>query len=297
MPRSYRRVIAAVGGVVLLAAAPHESSEAKGEKPASQQNSQPELKRIAAALENLPRNPPPDQGCGTSKEDRRSNLCAQWKAADAAADSAWWAMATFAAGLFALGFGGLTLYFAAYAARWAREAARHTERGSDAAHQGVRPWIAFEDPKSVKIQFGGGDGFSINVALDLINYGNSPALKPRLATGLVFETTERRAIKAGVQQRLRSVMALTSLPIYNGQKVNRWGDYIQGVEGRPGVTAANFASDFNPTLLIYVGYQAIGGEIYYVGDEFLLHAPKIDAEGGMEFPVTRLFGGDNVEAT
>ncbi len=74
-----------------------------------------------------------DTGCPEGQDNRRSELCAQWKAADAAAGSltaAWW---SFCAGVVGLIVGALTLFFASRAAHWAKEAAHHTETGAKEA--------------------------------------------------------------------------------------------------------------------------------------------------------------------
>jgi len=75
----------------------------------------------------------PDVGCKADQEDRRSNLCAQWKAADAAYDSALWALWQVIFGGIGLLVGAATLAAAIMAARYARDAANETKRGADAA--------------------------------------------------------------------------------------------------------------------------------------------------------------------
>ncbi|MCJ2128038.1 hypothetical protein [Methylobacterium sp. E-045] len=71
--------------------------------------------------------------CEPGEDNRKSDLCAQWKAADAAADSARWTRLTFVASLFGLGIALLTLAAAAAAAIYARFAALHSDRSATAA--------------------------------------------------------------------------------------------------------------------------------------------------------------------
>ncbi|MET0360737.1 MAG: hypothetical protein ABW048_03190, partial [Sphingobium sp.] len=93
-----------------------------------------------------------DLGCRPGSDDRRSDLCAQWKAADAAERSADWTRNTFWLGLAGTAIGGLTLAAAAFAAWWAKRAAEEAAKSAIAAHAQVeqaerllneqlRPWI------------------------------------------------------------------------------------------------------------------------------------------------------------
>jgi hypothetical protein len=79
---------------------------------------------------------------------RRHELCAQWSAADAATDAAFWAM-------WSVIVGGLTMVAAVAAAFYARRAALETHRGATSAEAAVaaakaatvaqlRPWIMIE---------------------------------------------------------------------------------------------------------------------------------------------------------
>ena len=77
------------------------------------------------------------QPCEQGEENRNSNLCAQWKAADAAKKSADWAVNTFWLGIYGAIIGTFTLAAAGAAAFYAKKAAEHTERGADAAEEAV----------------------------------------------------------------------------------------------------------------------------------------------------------------
>ena len=129
MPRDYRGYIFAIVGCLSLAASP-PSQPTKGDQPASEQANSAELARIATVLEKLPESPTPDAGCNAGHDDRSSDLCAQWKAADAALSSAVWTKNTFFAGIAGLVIGGLTLFAAGFAAWYARNAWLETRRGN-----------------------------------------------------------------------------------------------------------------------------------------------------------------------
>jgi len=70
--------------------------------------------------------------CRDREEDRSSDLCAEWKSADAAqsaAGAAWWL------GIAGAFIAALTLYVALKAALYARDAANHTATGADEARR------------------------------------------------------------------------------------------------------------------------------------------------------------------
>lgn len=71
------------------------------------------------------------QDCPKGQDDRRSDLCAQWKAADAAYDSAVWTAKTYDLSLVGAILGALTMLAAVVAAIFAGFAAYHTKRSAD----------------------------------------------------------------------------------------------------------------------------------------------------------------------
>ncbi|MBN8529866.1 MAG: hypothetical protein J0M36_11625 [Caulobacterales bacterium] len=145
--------------------------------------------------------------CPAGIDDRKSDLCAQWKAADAAEESATWTRRT---GIFTgigLIVGAITMAAAIGAAVFAKEAASHTKRGSDAAsaqvvlseksteaalvsaesavksHQSDRPWLLFLNVQRGAFENGVVDDVPIANGLAFIlkfaNNGRSPALDVR----------------------------------------------------------------------------------------------------------------------
>ncbi len=112
--------------------------------PASERTNGSDLKHIAAALEKLPQASHPDTGCNQGKDNRKSDLCAQWKAADAAKESADWTRRTFKLSVAGLVVGFLTLAAAAFAAWYARHAAIETKRSADFAGR-----MAFDAPVGI----------------------------------------------------------------------------------------------------------------------------------------------------
>jgi hypothetical protein len=141
----YRSLIAALIGLTLIGAAPEKEKIADGAQAASEKAREKQLDRIASALEKLPDSATKDAGCKPGQDDRGSDLCAQWKAADAATESAIWAARTFWVGLFGLLIGGGTLIFAASAAHWAKEAAIETRESVKVANANLDAFRKLED--------------------------------------------------------------------------------------------------------------------------------------------------------
>lgn len=88
------------------------------------------MERVASALQNQAESPVPNPPCREGEDNRQSDLCAQWKAADAA-DSA--SRAAWVFGILGMLIGAATLIAAIKAAQYARKAAIHTETGANEA--------------------------------------------------------------------------------------------------------------------------------------------------------------------
>jgi hypothetical protein len=130
MPRSYRCIILAAFGWLILAASPLPGQSPGNKHADTDPAVQPSSRDIAAAIQKQNEPSRNDQPCDKGKEDRHSNLCAQWKAADAAetsSDIALWSL--IAGGVIGL----LTLAAATAAAYFARIAALETKRSADFA--------------------------------------------------------------------------------------------------------------------------------------------------------------------
>ena len=108
MLRGYRSIVAALG--LILAANAHAKSSS--EQPQTHQPVASSLEHIATHYDDAAkRAESADQQeapCGPHQYGSDADLCAQWKAADSAADSAWWA---WAGGI--IGLGSLLGVFAA----------------------------------------------------------------------------------------------------------------------------------------------------------------------------------------
>lgn len=203
MLRGYRLFILAVG---LALAGPGYGQEASGDQQKTRNQIDTQLERIAAAIEKQPVASAPDSGCEPGQENRQSDLCAQWKAADAAAESARWAFWTFFATIAGLAIGGGTLLAAWRAAHWAKKAADHTQTGTieakraaDAAEKSVaetrrigeaqvRCYLSAEKARIVQLQDG-----KIIAYCTIRNTGSSPAIDVRMDGDLsIYDVTANK---------------------------------------------------------------------------------------------------------
>jgi hypothetical protein len=182
MPRGYRCVIlAAVGWLILVGPGFSQTP-----KPQTARNQSPATERIANAAEQLAATNQQEgpasyqRPCKGDGEDRDSDLCAQWKAADAAGSGAgagWWQVYLGGLGLV---LGSITMTAAIFAAIYARDAARETQRSAKAAEDALahakqvakdelRPWV-FVEKASLSRKNG-----KVYVECTIKNFGNMPA--------------------------------------------------------------------------------------------------------------------------
>jgi len=129
MLRGYRHFVFALVGWLSLAAAQPEKPRSEP-KAAPNQNVAGALDNVAAALQSANKPNRHDEPCQKGGDDRASDLCAQWKAADAARDAADY---TNFFGWLGTVIGVLTLAAAGAAAYFAKKAAEHTETGAKEA--------------------------------------------------------------------------------------------------------------------------------------------------------------------
>lgn len=180
----YRGIILATAGLMLIGTSPSKQGHDK------LQNANSLASKSAApnfASPEQPVAPSPDQGCEPGRDERKSDLCAQWKAADAASNAAqwaWWQIILSALGVVGL---GLTLWFNFRALRLAEKADAETRdaldiaaRNADAASKLVkitadanRPWIKIDcgPIKYVKHE----DFLEISCQVEFTNIGNTVA--------------------------------------------------------------------------------------------------------------------------
>jgi hypothetical protein len=133
MLRGSRFIILAIAGLALIAAAKPPEQQRATEKPEGPAEISDSLKSIAATLGSIAKANEAKHPCGPKEYQSNDDLCAQWKAADAAGDAAewgWWQMVLSGFGVL---IGAVTMFAAIKAALFARDAARETKRAADIA--------------------------------------------------------------------------------------------------------------------------------------------------------------------
>ena len=147
--------------LVLLAftftASPSEA-KLKGKEQSSDTQIAKALDGVAVALQEANKPKEETKPCAPGEDNRQSDLCAQWKAADAAVESANWTRRGFFLAVAAAAIGLLTLAAAGAAAWFARDAALEARRGANAAEDAlthakdvadmqIRPYIVARFPR------------------------------------------------------------------------------------------------------------------------------------------------------
>lgn len=183
MLRGYRSIFIAVVGWLVSAAA-NNSQPPQQRNPAERQQSSNEIEQaantMASAIRNPQEAPEHDTGCEDRQDRRSSDLCAQWKAADAARDAASYSGWT----LLVSTFGTILLV-------WTLWETRATARRELRAYVSIKPTKLRLDSKTG----------SVDVLLTIRNDGNTPAY--RLAhRGAFLITAEPSAEHEVMRQRL-----------------------------------------------------------------------------------------------
>jgi hypothetical protein len=133
----YRSLIAALIGLVLSGASPPPANPTERNQSDSKRPTRAQFERaIVALVAQKPETK--DPGCQPGEDNRQSDLCAQWKAADAASGSMW-------AAIVGLAIGAATLIFAWRAAHWAKKAAEQTSRNADVTEKGLTAYLSIEN--------------------------------------------------------------------------------------------------------------------------------------------------------
>lgn len=180
MLRGYRGILAAIAGLILVGASPQPSSKDQAEQHKSERQpersaspiSAPGAKPVEIVQPKVDAHP-----CGQDQYQTNDDLCAQWKAADAASDAAWWAMvATFVTAL-----GTIGLF---WQIKLTREAVQDTGEATEAmreankiardnSHLELRAYLSVQ---SVTLSDDLRRDNSLTIALEIKNAGQTPAV-------------------------------------------------------------------------------------------------------------------------
>jgi hypothetical protein len=202
MLKGYRiAIVAAFGWLCLLGASPSPQNGERGTRPASGKVAQPTNQSSESpAIQR------PDAGCPDGRDKRQSDLCAQWKAADAARDAANAAHHQVVVGWIGLALGFITMGAAIAAAVYARRAAvateetvgiarnemdgaaaaltiaernadatkRHVEIAENSARVQLQAYLTYREDETESARMIAGS--RIMIPYGIFNYGSSPAL-------------------------------------------------------------------------------------------------------------------------
>lgn len=127
MRKSYRCIIFAMAVWSSLAGAVTSGQDARGNRAAESQSVAKSLERLALSAEKVAETDETVQPCREGDDNRNSDLCAQWKAADAAARSSQLASATNDLSFWALIVGLISSIIAVIAAYFTMRAAKASE--------------------------------------------------------------------------------------------------------------------------------------------------------------------------
>lgn len=148
-------VIAALAGLILIGAGEPPEPGERAQNSQTAAKIQKASKPITSPIVQLAKPTEKDGGCQEGKDKRDSDLCAQWKAADAASDAAQYAFWT----LLMSGLGTALLV-------WTLWETRQTSRRE------LRAYVKLEvNGSSLDLT----EGRKIQIPLSVVNYGHTPA--------------------------------------------------------------------------------------------------------------------------
>lgn len=201
----YRGIILAFG-LILVAAGPPNGENASSIERQAQGQISDALKGIDASIQKAAKPDITNKPCTDGKDHRDSDLCAQWKAADAAASAA---LAAWVIGGFGLLVAGATLVAAIQAARWAKGAVEETKRSANIAWDiglaQTSPLLDFTEAAGFqKLNFG--EFGQVNVSLK--NAGETVALNVKLFGIIVWGGAAISMSTARLRDATKSLSAI-----------------------------------------------------------------------------------------
>ena len=191
MPRGYRLLVVALG---LILAAQHPNVGAQPKQSSPQERSASALENIAARYdeqaEGVQRSPE-GKPCNSGDDKRNSDLCAQWKAADAAADAARWAS-------WGTWFTGVSTVLVVIALGLTLQSNLIAREGIEGQ---LRPWLNVSAAPTIGFKFVQDEGMTYfeyvtNVVIQ--NLGASPAIDTSYLTTFVFYEPTPSQLRANV---------------------------------------------------------------------------------------------------
>lgn len=238
-----RRSILLIVGALCLTAANSPRQSAHHENPQTEQVIANSLQNIEAILQDSNKRDVGDPSCNKGQDNRKSDLCAQWKAADASQQSAEYA---FWFGIIGAVVGGSTLIAAVAAAVFARKAAVETAKGAKAAKKAVkagraansitnethRAWIGLEAVPNL-IQQSGVDGLYIRADFVAKNFGSTAAKEFDFCCAVIFrgQTEKSESVNSRIQEKIEewkseyTDLEFSTLPPNVSETISLWESF------------------------------------------------------------------------
>lgn len=160
----------AIAAVALIGASPppHRATP-ETQRLQGQQTQLPTLKASGAGAQRK------EASCRPGQDDRTSDLCAQWKSADAANRSADWTRLGVLMGLPTLVAAGVAAWYAGQAAAHTAAGSREAKRSANVAVEMQRPWIRLEFRPTGRMRVGSFGNIYVPMEMRIVNEGSSPA--------------------------------------------------------------------------------------------------------------------------
>lgn len=170
MFRIYRGIILTISGLVLVGATPLNRKDEKTDQTEKNNRVENALEAIAVAQKEAVQPSEQERPCDQGNDNRQSDLCAQWKAADAAGESARWTFWTFIVSI----FGTVGIIATIFYARSSIIASVNAER----------PHVRLYRTKKQNRD----DGIIVQ-GVNFRNYGRTPAIIKKLSIEYVLAET------------------------------------------------------------------------------------------------------------
>lgn len=263
MPRGYRCIIVAVVGWIILAAAPAPNNGAGNKQPGAADKRNNTLGSIASSLKEANKPKLEATNCSEGSDDRKSDLCAQWQAADAAESSAnatWWTVYLDGIGV-ALGI--VTMGAAIAAAYFAKRAADETQRSAKAAEDALaqakheaRAWLSITvEPEKI---VGSDHGVQFYFRITIKNVGGMVAQNMQFH----FQIFDARAGDRKIRRQIASWeknRRIAESVVQPGESLSR---SLWSAQAKRNFVWDDSTTDriFHPGLNVYVMYTVAGDD-------------------------------------
>ena len=236
---NWRHIVAALGWLALCGQSPEHRTTTQGtQRTQAAQESAPPVLSPTKAVEQVETSEY-ERPCEQGRDERNSDLCAQWKAADAARDAAEWAKWQLLLGI--IGAAGLlvTIHYTRRAVLAAFEANQNAHdtltHAKEMAAVELRPYlhvdeIAFDKPETLKHR--------PSVIVRVKNFGATPATRFRFEAAADLRNKSKFDAAKGL--RTRRIPSVDEIPPGHLTTIH--------VPGPPQGSSLNISADFFCTI-------------------------------------------------